>query len=100
MTSTLPAFRTTKKEAICIIKATCRRLISSHIKDCYRRLNYSNDKLLLCLSKLKELIPTPLQDTLTAIADKQANKTTEQHTFVNRRGPPNVMYFRRHQPQN
>ena len=67
------------KEAICIVKATCRRLIRAHINDCHRRINYANDKLLLCLSKLKELIPTSLLDTLTTIADKRANKTTEQH---------------------
>ena len=35
-----------------------------------------------CLSKLKELIPTPLLDTLTTIADKRANKTTEQHHAI------------------
>ena len=28
--------------------------------DCHRRINYATDKLLLCLSKLKELIPTSL----------------------------------------
>ena len=67
------------KEAICIVKETCRRLIRAHINDCHRRINYANDKLLLCLSKLKELIPTPLLDTLTTIADKRADKTTEQH---------------------
>ena len=38
--------------------------------------------MLLCLSKLKELIPTPLLDTLTTIADKRANKTTEQHQAI------------------
>ena len=61
----------------------CRRLIRARINDCHRRLNYSNDKLLLCLSKLKELIPTSLLDTVTTIADKRANKTTEQrHAIV------------------
>ena len=70
------------KEAICIVKATCRRLIRARINDCHRRINYANDKLLLCLSKLKELIPTSLLDTLTTIADKRANKTTEQHHAI------------------
>ena len=70
------------KEAICIVKATCRRLIRVHFNDCHRRINYTNDKLLLCLSKLKELIPSPLLDTLTTIADKGANKTTEQHHAI------------------
>ena len=70
------------KEAICIVKATCRRLIRVRINDCHRRINYANDKLLLCLSKLKELIPTSLLDTLTTIADKRANKTTEQHHAI------------------
>ena len=41
------------------------------------KVSYANDKLLLCT--LKELIPTSLLDTLTTIADKRANKTTEQH---------------------
>ena len=46
-------------------------------------INYANDKLLLCLTKLKELIPTRLLDTLTTIADKRANKTTkQQHAIV------------------
>ena len=70
------------KEAICIVKATCRRLIRARINDCHRRINYANDKLLFCLSKLKELIPTSLLDTLTTIADKRANKTTEQHHAI------------------
>ena len=70
------------KELICIVKATCRRLIRARINDCHRRINYANDKLLLCLSKLKELIPTSLLDTLTTIADKRANKTTDQHHAI------------------
>ena len=45
-------------------------------------IKYANDKLLLCLTKLKELIPTPPLDTLTTIADKRANKTTEQHHAI------------------
>ena len=57
-------------------------LIRARINDCHRRTNYANDKLLLCLSKLKELIPTSLLDTLTTIADKRANKTTEQHHAI------------------
>ena len=70
------------KEAICIVKATCRRLIGVRINDCHRRINYTNDRPLLCLSKLKELIPTSLLNTLTIIADKWANKTTEQHHTI------------------
>ena len=57
-------------------------MIRARINDCRRRINYANDKLLLCLSKLKELIPTSLLDTLTTIADKRANKTTEHHAIV------------------
>ena len=57
-------------------------MIRARINDCHRRINYANDKLLLCLSKLKELIPTSLLDTLTTIADKRANKTTEQHHAI------------------
>lgn len=48
------------------------------INDCDRRLNYYDDKLLR-LSKLEELIPTYLLDTVTTIADKRSNKITEQH---------------------
>ena len=70
------------KVAICIVKATCRRVIRACINDWHRRINYANDKLLLYLSKLKELIPIPLLDTLTTIADKRANKTTEQHHAI------------------
>ena len=58
------------------MKATCRRLIRGRINDCHRRLNYSNDKLLLCLT------PTSLLDNVTTIADKPANKTTEQHHAI------------------
>jgi len=47
----------------------------ARINDCHRRINYANDKL-------KELIPTPLLDTLMTIADKRANKTTEQHHAI------------------
>lgn len=47
--------------------------------DCHKRLSYSNDKLLLCLSKLKGRIPTSLLDTVTTIADKRGNKIVEQH---------------------
>ena len=59
-----------------------RRLIRARINDCHRRVSYCNDKLLLCLSKLKELTPTSLLDTVTTIADKRANKTTEQHHAI------------------
>ena len=38
--------------------------------------------MLLCLSKLRELIPTPLLDTLTIIANNRADKTTEQHLAI------------------
>ena len=67
------------KEAIQIVKATCRRLIRARINDCHRRLNFYNNKLQQRLDKLKQLIPTNLLDTVLAIADKRANKTEEQH---------------------
>ena len=60
----------------------CRRLTRACIKDCHRRINYADVKLLLCLSKLQELIPTSLLDTLATIADKRANKTTEQYHAI------------------
>ena len=67
------------KEAIQIVKATCRRLIRAQINDCHRRLNFYNNKLQQRLDKLKQLIPTNLLDTVLAIADKRADKTEEQH---------------------
>ena len=67
------------KEAIQIVKATCRRLIRARINDCHRRLNFYNNKLQQRLDKLKQLIPTNLLDTVLAIADKRADKTEEQH---------------------
>ena len=70
------------KEALCIVKATCKKLIRARINDCHRRLNNTNDTLVLFRSKLKELIPTPLLNTLTIIADKRANETTEQHHAI------------------
>ena len=51
------------------------------INDCNRRPNYSDDKL-LSLSKLEELIPTSLLDTVKTIADKRSNKITEQHNAI------------------
>ena len=73
------------KEATCIVKATRRRLIQAWINVCHRGLSYSNDKLLLCVSKLKELIP--LLDTVTTVANKRANRTTEQHHAIVRSKP-------------
>ena len=67
------------KEAIQIVKATCRRLIRARINDCHRRLNFYNNKLQQRLDKLKQLIPTNLLDTVLVIADKRADKTEEQH---------------------
>ena len=51
------------------------------MNDCNRRLNYSDDKL-LSLSKLEELIPTSLLDTVKTIADKRSHKITEQHNAI------------------
>ena len=74
------------KEAICIVKATCRRLIRARINDCHRRLNYSNDKLLLCLSKLKELLYTSPLDTVTTITNEltrlQNNSTYARYSTI------------------
>ena len=67
------------KEAIQIVKATCRRLIRARIDDCHRRLNFYNNKLQQRLDKLKRLIRTNLLDTVLAIPDKRADKTEEQH---------------------
>ena len=64
------------QEAVQIVKATCRRLIRARINDCHRRLNYYNNKIQQRLDKLKQLLPTTL---LSTIADKRADKTTEQH---------------------
>ena len=57
-------------------------MIRARINDRHTRINYANDKLLLCLGKLKEPIPSPLLDTLTTIADERANKTTEKHHAI------------------
>ena len=67
------------QEAIQIVKATCRRLIRARINDCHRRLSYYNNKLQHRLDKLKQLLPTSLLSTIQTIADKRADKTTEQH---------------------
>ena len=67
------------QEAIQIVKATCRRLIRARINDCHRRLNYYNNKIQDRLDKLKQRLPTTLLTTKQTIADKRADKTTEQH---------------------
>ncbi|XP_078355921.1 uncharacterized protein LOC144640707, partial [Oculina patagonica] len=66
------------QEAIQIVKSTCRRLVKARINDCHRRLKYYNNKLQQQLDKLKQLIPTNLLDTITTIADRRANKTTDR----------------------
>ena len=66
------------QEAIQIVKATCRRLIKARINDCHRRLNYYNRKLQQRHDQLKQLIPTDLLDTIRSIANKRADKTTQQ----------------------
>ena len=66
------------QEAIQIVKATCRRLIKARINDCHRRLNYYNRKLRQRHDQLKQLIPTDLFDTIRSIANKRADKTTQQ----------------------
>ena len=73
------------KEAICIVKATCRRLIRARINDCHRKINYANDKLLLCLKKIKELIPTSTTSThlrlfLTNEITRLQNNTTPYYS--------------------
>ncbi|PFX13167.1 RNA-directed DNA polymerase from mobile element jockey [Stylophora pistillata] len=66
------------QEAIQIVKATCRRLVKARINDCHRRLKHHRNKLRQLHDQLKQLIPTDLLDTVTTIADKRANKTTER----------------------
>ena len=66
------------QEAIQIVKSTYRRLVKARINDCHRRLNYCNNKLQQQLNKLKQLLPTDLLDTVTTIADRRANKTTDR----------------------
>ena len=66
------------QEAIQIVKSTCRRLVKARINDCHRRLNYCNNKLQQQLDKLKQLLPTDLLDTVTTIADRRAEKTTDR----------------------
>ena len=66
-------------EAIQIVKATCRQLISAPRNDCHRRLNYYNNKIQQRLDKLKQLLPTTLLSTIQTIVDKRADMTVEQH---------------------
>ena len=66
------------QEAIQIIKSTCRRLVRARINDCHRRLKHYNNKLQQRLDELKRLIPTNLLDAVTNIADRRADKTTQQ----------------------
>ena len=63
------------QEAILIVKST-RHLVKGWISDCYRRLNYSSNKLQQQLDKLKQLIPTNLLDTVMTIAERRAEKKT------------------------
>ena len=66
------------QEAIQIVKSTCRRLVRARINDCHRRLKHYNNKLQQRLDELKRLIPTNLLDAVTNIADRRADKTTQQ----------------------
>ena len=66
------------QEADQIVKSTCRRLVKAPINKCHRRLNYCNNKLQQQLDKLKQLLPTNLLDTVTTIADRRADKTTDR----------------------
>ncbi|PFX28383.1 Thrombospondin-type laminin G domain and EAR repeat-containing protein [Stylophora pistillata] len=72
------------QEAIQIVKATCRRLVKAPINDCHRRLKRHRNKLRQLHDQLKQLIPTDLLDTVTTIADKRANKTTEHQQKLTR----------------
>ena len=66
------------QEAIQIVKSTCRHLVKARINDCHRRPNYYNNKLQQQRDKLKQLLPTDLLDTVTTIADRRADKTTDR----------------------
>lgn len=66
------------QEAIQIVKSTCWRLVKAQINDCHRRLNHYNNKLQQLLDKLKQQLPTILLDTVTAIAESRADKTSYQ----------------------
>ena len=66
------------QEAIQIVKSTCRRLIRTRINDCHGRLKHYNNKLQQRLDQLKRLIPTNLLDAVINIADRRADKTTQQ----------------------
>ena len=61
-----------------LCSVTCRRLVKARINDCHRRLNYCNNKLQQQLDRLKQLLPTDLLDTVTTIADRRADKTTDR----------------------
>ena len=53
-------------------------MVKVRINDYHRRLNYCNNKLQQQLDKLKQLLPTNLLDTVTTIADRRADKTTDR----------------------
>ena len=61
-----------------LCSVTCSRLVKARINDCHRRLNYCNNKLQQQLDRLKQLLPTDLLDTVTTIADRRADKTTDR----------------------
>ena len=70
--------RLNTQEAIQIVKSTCRRLVRARINDCHRRLKHYKNKLQQRLDQLKRLIPTNLLDAVINIADRRADKTTQQ----------------------
>ena len=67
------------REAIRLVASTRRRLIKARINDNHRRLKHYKRRVQHLHSKLSELLPTYLLDTVRDIADKRAQKTATEH---------------------
>ena len=63
------------KEAISIVKSTCRRLVKARINDCHRRLNLYKTKLQQKFDQLKQRLPTNLLNIVRSIADRRSHKS-------------------------
>ena len=63
------------KEAIGIVKSTCRRLVKVRINNCHRRLNRYKTKPQQKFDQLKQRLPTNLLNTVRSIADRRSHRS-------------------------